>query len=126
MAGLSETFSVHAMRMRWRFGLVAIGAAAVVGGFVPHGVLTGARADVTEMVQVAEASVATPLHCLDATCGKESPAPTAPTPTVALAAVLAALAAVAALGATVRRHRAQTASLPSGARDPVFHPPQFS
>ena len=126
MLGLSETLSVHAMRMKWRFGLVAIIAAAVVGGFMPHGVLAGARADVTEMVQVAEAPVAMPLHCLDATCGKESPAPAAPTPTVALAAVLAALAAVAALGATIRRHRTQTASLPAGARDPLFHPPQFS
>ena len=28
--------------MRWRIGLVAIIAAVVVGGFVPHGVLSGA------------------------------------------------------------------------------------
>jgi len=126
MPGLSETLSLHAMRMKWRFGLLAIIAAAVVGGFMPHGVLAGAGADATEMVQIAEAPVAVPLHCLDATCGKGSPAPAAPTPTVALAAVLSALAAVAALGATIRRHRTQTASLPAGARDPLFHPPQFS
>jgi hypothetical protein len=78
------------------------------------------------MVQIAEVPLATPLHCLDTTCGKESPAPSAPTPTVALAAVLAAFAAVAALGAAFRRHRTQTASLPTGDRDPLFHPPQFS
>ncbi len=32
------------MRMKWRFGLLAIIAAAVVGGFMPHGVLAGAGA----------------------------------------------------------------------------------
>ncbi len=126
MLGLPGTLSLHAMRMKWRFGLVAIIAAAIVGGFMPHGVLTGAQAGVTEMMQIAEAPTAMTSHCLDATCGKGSPAPAAPTPTVALAAVLAALAIVAALGASIRRHRRQTASLPAGARDPLFHPPQFS
>ena len=114
------------MRMKWRFGLLAIIAAAVIGGFMPHGVLAGARADAPEMVQIAEAPVALPLQCVDATCGKGSPAPAAPTPTVALAAVLSALAVVAALGAAIRRRRTQTASLPAGTRDPLFHPPRFS
>ena len=114
------------MRMKWRFGLLAIIAAAIVGGFMPHGALAGAGADATEMVQIAEAPVVGPLHCVDATCGKGSPAPAAPTPTVALAAVLSALAAVAALGAAIRRHRTQTAALPAGTRDRLFHPPQFS
>ena len=114
------------MRVKWRFGLVAIIAAAVLGGFMPHGVLSGAQVNATEMVQIAEVPLAMPLHCLDATCGKGSSAPAAPTPTVALAAVFAACAVVAALGAALRRHKTRTVSLPSGARDPLFHPPQFS
>ena len=126
MPGLSATPNLHAMRVHWRFGLVAIIAAAVLGGFMPRGVLSGSQINATEMVQIAEVPLATPLHCLDTTCGKESPAPAAPTPTVALAAVLAAFAVVAALGAAFRRHRTQAASLPAGARDPLFHPPQFS
>ena len=71
------------MRLRWRFGLVAIVAAAVVGGFMPHGVLSGAETTATEMVQIAQSPASMPLNCMDVTCGKGSPAPAAPTPTVA-------------------------------------------
>jgi hypothetical protein len=126
MPGLSRTPSLDAVRVKWRFGLVAIIAAAVVGGFMPHGVISGTQINASEIVQIAEVPLALPLHCLDATCGKGSPAPAAPTPAIALAAVLAAFAVVAAFGAAFRRHKTQTASLPSGARVPLFHPPQFS
>ncbi len=114
------------MRMKWRFGLVAIIAVAVVGGFVPHGVLSGAEGTATQMVQIAETPVSTPVPCMDATCGKGSPAPAAPAPAVALAAVLAGVAAAAAVVSTMRRRRARAVLLPAGARDPLFHPPQFS
>ncbi len=72
------------MRMRWRFGLVAIIAAAVVAGFTPHGVLSAAESSGAEMVSLAEAPVAMPLMCMDVTCGKGTPAMSAPTPAVAL------------------------------------------
>ena len=114
------------MRVRWRFGLVAIIAAAVVGGFMPHGVVSGAETTATEMVQIAQSPVSMPLNCMDVTCGKGSPAPAAPTPTVALAAVLAGIAVVAGAIAVIRRHRRQVEVLPAGSRDPLFHPPQFS
>jgi hypothetical protein len=114
------------MRLRWRLGLVAVIAAAVVGGFMPHGVLSATGRTTTEMVQIAESPVSVPLNCVDATCGKGSPAPPVPAPAVALAAALAAIAVVAAAAGTVRRHRGQAAVLPAESRDPLFHPPQFS
>ena len=114
------------MRVRWRFGLVAIIAAAVVGSFVPHDVVSGAETAATEMVQIAQSPVSLPLNCMDVTCGKGSPAPAAPTPTIALAAVLAGIAIVAGTIAVIRRHRRQVEVLPAGSRDPLFHPPQFS
>ena len=114
------------MRVRWRFGLVAIIAAAVVGGFMPHGVVSGAETTATEMVQVAQSPLSMPLNCMDVTCGKGSPTPAAPTPTVALAAVLGGI--VVAAGA-IGNHPATPSpgeALPAGSRDPLFHPPQFS
>ncbi len=113
------------MRTRWRFGLVAIIAAAVVGGFMPHGVLS-AESTATQMMQIAESPVSTPVLCMDAICGKGSPAPAAPAPALALATVLAGIAVAAAVVSTIRRQRSQAVLLPAGARDPLFHPPQFS
>jgi hypothetical protein len=114
------------MRLGWRFGLVAIVAAAVVGGLVPHAIVSGAGNAATEMVRVADATVSAPVTCLDATCGKGSPAPAAPSPAVALAVVLGAAVIVAATRAMIRRRRAQLLALPDGVRDPLFHPPRFS
>ena len=114
------------MRMKWRFGLVAIIAAAVVGGFMPHGVLSAAESSGAEMVQLAEAPVAMPLICMDVTCGKGTPASSAPAPAIALAAVLAGIAVAAVAAAIIRRRRALVVALPAGSRDPLFHPPQFS
>lgn len=126
MGGLTVSRSMFTMRMKWRFGLVAIIAAAVVGGFMPHGVLSGAESTATQMVQIAESPVSTPVLCMDATCGKGSPAPAAPAPAVALAAVLAGIAIAAAVVSTIRRQRSKAVLLPAAARDPLFHPPQFS
>jgi hypothetical protein len=113
------------MSLRWRVGLVAIIAAAVVGGFMPHGA-SSAESSATQVMRVVEAPLSAPLNCADATCGKGSPAPAAPSLGVVLAVALAGLAAAAAALTTVRRRRAQHVALPAGARDPLFHPPQFS
>jgi hypothetical protein len=110
------------MGIRWRLTLVAILAAAVLGGLVPHGVVAGTETAATQMVQTLEG----PINCADATCGKAAPTPTAPSPGVALAAVLGALAVVAAATAGLRRRARGPAALPAGTRDPLFHPPQFS
>ena len=65
------------------------------------------------------------MNCPDATCGKGSPAPAAPSPGIALVAVVAGLWA-SRRGRLVRRRRGRVLALPAGARDPLFHPPQFS
>jgi hypothetical protein len=114
------------MSLRWRIGLVAVIAAAVVGGFLPHGVPSAADASVVQAARIAEAPLSSPISCLDATCGKGSPAPSAPSPGVALVAVVTGLLGAAAAAARVRRRRGRVLDLPRGARDPLFHPPQFS
>ncbi len=112
--------------MKWRLCLVAVVAAAVLGGFVPHGVLSGTGAAATEIVQGAEAPLSAPLSCLDATCGKGSPAAPTPSPGIVLAAVVGGLAAMALVGSHIRRRRLQAVALPAGIRHTPFHPPQFS
>jgi hypothetical protein len=114
------------MSLRWRVGLVAIIAAAVVGGFMPHGALSAAGSSATQVVRAAEAPLSAPQNCGDATCGKGSPAPAAPSPGIALAVVVAGIAAAAAAVASIRRRQGRTLALPAGAGDPLFHPPQFS
>ena len=114
------------MPARWRVALAAVVAAAIVGGILPHGVATAARSTTTVVAQAVEAPFGAIPNCLDATCGKGSPAAPAPAPAVALACVLSGLALAAIAAARLRRHRARTAPLPAGAPDPLFHPPQFS
>jgi hypothetical protein len=101
-------------------------AAAVVGGFVPHAALSAAESTGAQMVQLAKSPVATPSACTDVTCGKGSPATASPLPAVALAVVLGGLAAAAIAASLVRRRRSHVASLPAGAPDPLFRPPQSS
>jgi hypothetical protein len=115
------------MPVRWRVALAAIFAAAIVGGFLPHGVLSAAQDGATQIVQVVESPLtALPTPCADATCGKGGPAAPAPTPIVALAGVLSALAVAALAASRLRRQRAQVVPLPAGATDPLLRPPQFS
>ena len=114
------------MSIRWRIGLAAVIAAAVVGGFVPHAVFSVTDASATQVVRAVEAPLSGSGICADATCGKGNTAPAAPSPGIALMAVVAGALAVAAAAACVRRRRGQHMALPAGARDPLFHPPQFS
>jgi hypothetical protein len=126
MASLSRTRSLHGMSLRWRIGLVAIIAAAVVGGFLPHGVLSTVDTTATQAARMAEVPLSAPVKCLDASCGKGSPAPATPSPGVALVAVVTGMAGAAAAAACIRRRRGRVLTLPAGVRDPLFHPPQFS
>ena len=114
------------MSLRWRVGLVAIIAAAVVGGIMAHGAPSAAESSAIQAMRVVEAPLSVPLNCADATCGKGSPVPAAPSLGVALAVALAGLVAAAAVVTGVRRRRGQQVTLPAGVRDPLFHPPQFS
>ena len=126
MAYLRSTRNLLAMSLRWRIGLAAVIAAAVVGGFVPHTALSAVESSATQVVQVAGVPLSGPVTCLDATCGKGSPAPAAPSPGVALFAVVAGMAAVAAAVAGLRRRRGPLVPLPAGVRNAPYHPPQFS
>jgi hypothetical protein len=114
------------MGVRWRLGLVALMAATVVGGLVPHAALSAAESAGAQMVQLAEAPVATGSGCTDVMCGKGSPAPASPSPAIAAVVVLGGLAAAVLAASAVRRRRRQVVPLPAGARDPLFRPPQFS
>ena len=114
------------MSMRWRIGLAAVIAAVVVGGFVPHAALSGTDRAATQVVQAVEAPLSGSVNCADATCGKGNTAPTAPSPGIALVAVATGALGLAAAAACIRRRRGQHMALPTGARDPLFHPPQFS
>ena len=126
MAHLPGTRNVSGMSTRWRIGLVAIIAAAIVGGFLPHGVLTVTDASTTQVVRALEAPLSGSVNCADATCGKGNTAPAAPLPGLALVAIVAGVLGVAAVASCIRRRRGQLLALPVGARDPLFHPPQFS
>jgi len=114
------------MGMKWRIGLVAVIAAAVLGGLVPHVVASGAEASTGAMVQAVEAPLATAAACTDATCNKGTSTPAAPTPVLVLAAVLGVLVMGAAAAAMVRRNANRAQALPAGSHDPLFHPPKFS
>jgi hypothetical protein len=93
---------------------------------MPHGVLSGADTAATQALRAAEVPLTAPVNCVDATCGKGSPAPAAPSPGVALVALVAGMVAAAAAVACLRRRPGRVGVLPAGARDPLFHPPQFS
>ncbi|HEY1827976.1 MAG TPA: hypothetical protein VGF87_08150 [Acidimicrobiales bacterium] len=114
------------MSRQWRWSLVVVILAAVVGSFMPSAVLaasTPVRAAVSVVSPYEPLSV--PTGCFAANCSKGSP----PAPALTLAAVAGALMAALALAAGTRRHRRiplLTAALPRGSALPLFHPPQFS
>lgn len=105
---------------------MALIAAAVFGGFVPHAMLTTVDASATQVLRAAEVPLTGTVNCADATCGKGNTAPASPTPGIALVAVVAGLLGISVAVALLRRRQGRTLALPAGARDPLFHPPQFS
>jgi hypothetical protein len=108
-----------------RLLLVAVLAAALVAGFVPHGVLSAGSGRAAEVVRTVEAPL-DGLHCFDATCGKGTPTAPTPVPGVVLAAVLGGMVTALAVSASARRRRLHAAPLPAGVTDPFFHPPKSS
>ena len=109
-----------------RLVLVAVLAAAIVGGFLPHAALSSAPSRAAEIVRSVEAPLDGTLHCFDATCGKGAPTSPAPTPGLVLAAVLGGMVAAFAVSASARRRRLRGSPLPVGVTDPLFHPPKSS
>jgi hypothetical protein len=113
------------MSRRWRWSLVVIVAAAVLGSFLP-GALLGAQTPARSVPALAADPPLAPNGCFIASCGKGSPAPA--TPTLTLAAVVALSAGAIALAARAGRIRRPRLSsrLPRGTALTLFHPPQFS
>ncbi|HWD54500.1 MAG TPA: hypothetical protein VG346_05225 [Acidimicrobiales bacterium] len=114
------------MSVRSRVALVAIVAVAIVGGFLPHGLLAPAQSTAAEAVQLVETPLASLPACADVTCGKGTPAAPAPAPMVVLAGVLGGLAVVAIAAGRLRHRRAQVTPLPAGSPNRLLRPPQFS
>ena len=123
LGGLS---SLQRMGMKWRVGLVAVVAAAVLGGLVPHAVASGSESIGVTMVQAVESPLASPddlyrrhLRQGHADSGRAHArnCPGRRAGGLVVAATAAAL---------IRRRPAWIGALPSGRPDPLFHPPQFS
>ena len=114
------------VRLPRPIALVAVLAAAVIGGLVPHGAWSPVERVPAQVVEAGQRLVPEPVHCADATCGKGSPAPSAPAWAGVAAVTVAGTVAAAAVLSAFRRRREQLVALPSGSPDARFHPPQFS
>ena len=129
MARLCSARNAVIMSTRWRIGLAAIIAAAIVGGFVPHGALVRHRRHIghgdpghpagTDRRGLRCQGRST---CADATCGKGNTAPAAPSPGIALVAVVARPGRGRAAAACVRRRRAQHVCPPGRSARPAVPP----
>ena len=103
-----------AMALGRRLVLVAVLAAAIVGGMLPHAALSAVPGRTAEIVQAAEVPLAGPLHCLDATCGKGSPSAPTPTPGVVWPPSSAGWSRPSRRSPPRTRRRLRESPLPSG------------
>ncbi len=114
------------MLLRWRWSLVVVLAAIVLGGFMPQAFLTGARA-VTSPIALTPAGPPTfPSGCTGTSCSKSAPVAPTPVLTIAGLAGLVAIVLKHSGGRFSRRIRNFAFRLPSGTVTPLFHPPQVA
>jgi hypothetical protein len=114
------------MSLRWRWSLVVVLAAVVLGGFMPQSVLTGAHAAPVQVAIARTGPPTFPSGCAGTSCGKS--APVAPIPVLTIAALAAMAGTVLKMSRTdwCRRIRTLGRRLPRGTISSLFHPPQFS
>jgi hypothetical protein len=114
------------MSLRWRWSLVVILAAVVLGSLLPQTFLKGSLSTAT-MAAVAPTGPPTfPSGCAGASCSRSTPIPAAPVLAIAGMAAAATLVLGAAAGYRSRRIRSQRVTLPRGIVSALFHPPRFS
>src|SRR5271156_5496572 len=111
------------MSRQWRWSLLGLLVAVVIGGLMPNALLKGPVTRVGTAIDSTIGTTVTPMSvigpsfpaaCVDAACGKGAPAPSAPTLTVVAAAAMVGILALAATGRRSRRLRAVAATLPRG------------
>ena len=112
--------------MRWRWCLVAVLIATVLGGFVPQELLTGSHPAAALTTISPEGPPTFPSGCAGASCDRSTPV--APTPVLTIAAVvaLAGIVVTVVAGLATRRMRSLVHALPRGTAVVLFRPPQFS
>jgi hypothetical protein len=114
------------MSLRWRWSLVIVLAAVVLGSMLPQTFLQGSLSTAT-MNAIAPAGNPTfPPGCVQASCGRSAPTPVAPVLAVVGAAAATGFAVRAATGHRSRRMRSHRVNLPRGMMAALFRPPQFS
>lgn len=114
------------MKLCWRWSLVVVLAAMVLGAFIPQALLAGSHTPASMTVISSAGPPTFPSGCAGASCDKGSPA--APTPSLVIAALAATVGAVVciAAGRFTRRRRPRIPALPRGMVATLFRPPRFS
>jgi hypothetical protein len=119
-------FSLCAMSRLWRWGLVVVTAAAVVGLFMPGALLSGAARPASPTVAMAEEPQTAPYGCFATSCSRGTPAPATPSAIPVAAVMLGAAVVVIAPPLLRRRSRRSAGALSRERGQPLFHPPQLS
>jgi hypothetical protein len=114
------------MALRWRWILVAVMAATVLGGILPQALLSRTQAPAEMTVLAATGPPTFPSGCAGASCARSAPASPTPILTIAGAAVLAAVVLTASGRGISRRIRSGAHGLPRGTTMVLFRPPQFA
>jgi hypothetical protein len=114
------------MSLRWRWSLVVVLAAVVLGSLLPQTFLQGNLSTATMSAIAPAGSPDFPSGCAEASCGRSAPTPVAPVLAVAGVAAAAGFVVCAATGYWSRRIRSHRVNLPRGMVTALFHPPQFS
>jgi hypothetical protein len=114
------------MSLRWRWSLVVVLAAMVLGGFMPQALLSQPFLPVSPAAMAIQDASTVPSGCTGVSCNKGAPA--APTPALTIGALAAMTAAVVgAVGSRAfRRICSLVRTLPRGTIPFLFRPPQFS
>jgi hypothetical protein len=113
------------MSLRWRWSLVVVLAAVVLGSLLPQTFLQGSLSTATMSAVTPTGTPTFPSGCV-ASCGRSAPTPVAPVLAIAGVAVATASVVRAAAGRRSRRIRKDRVNLPRGMAAVLFHPPQFS